>query len=288
MFQKNNMDTNPKKIAFFGTPDFTTEFLDTLATSGYTPSLVVTNPDRPVGRGMQLHAPAPKIWADQRGILVLQPEKITPNFIESIRAQQFDLFIVVAYGKILPEALIQLPAFGTINVHYSLLPKYRGATPVEAAILGGDTTTGVCIQQMVYELDAGAIIAQKEVPISPIDTTVSLRNTLNAQALVLLPQTLKNIFEQTLHPVPQDSTFATRTKKIQKTDCEIHQGEDPILLDRKYRAYPMLYFYTQKHGKNIRVKITHAYLTDGVFIIDTVIPENSKETSFVEFQKSLQ
>ena len=281
------METPLKKIAFFGTPDFTTAFLDTLAASGYTPALIVTNPDRPVGRGMHMHAPAPKIWAQQHGIEVIQPEKITPDFIEELKKQNFDLFIVVAYGKILPEALIHLPEFDTINVHYSLLPKYRGATPVEAAILGGDTMTGVCIQQMVYELDAGDIIVQKEVAISPTDTTATLRKKLNTEALALLPQTLTDIFARTIQPVPQDSTLATKTKKIQKTDCEITLDEDPQTLDRKYRAYPTLHFYIQKHAKNIRIKITEAHYSDGFFTIDTVIPENSKAISFVEFQQEL-
>ena len=254
-----------------------------LAQAGYTPALIVTNPDRPVGRGMHMHAPAPKTWAEQRGIGVAQPEKITPEFIEELKKQNFDLFIVVAYGKILPEALIQLPVFGTINVHYSLLPKYRGATPVEAAILGGDTTTGVCIQQMVYELDAGDIIVQKEVAISPTDTTTILREKLNIEALALLPQTLADIFARTIQPVPQDSTLATKTKKIQKIDCEITPDEDPIVLDRKYRAYPTLYFYTEKNKKAIRVKITQAHYSNGLFVVGKVIPENQKEVHFEEF-----
>ena len=279
------METPLKKIAFFGTPDFTIAFLDTLASSGYSPALIVTNPDRPVGRGMHMHAPTPKTWGLEKNTEVLQPEKITADFIENLKKENFDLFIVVAYGKILPEALIQLPVYGTINVHYSLLPKYRGATPVEAAILHGDTTTGVCIQQMVYELDAGDIIVQKEVAISPTDTTPTLRAKLNTEALTLLPQMLTDIFARTTQPIPQDSTLATKTKKIQKIDCEITLDEDPIVLDRKYRAYPTLYFYTQKHAKNIRVKITKAHYTDGVFTIDTVIPENSKAISFEEFQQ---
>lgn len=281
------MQQHPQKIAFFGTPDFTITFLDTLASSGYSPALIVTNPDRPVGRGMHMHTPAPKTWGLEKNIEVLQPEKVTPEFIEDLKKQNFDLFIVVAYGKILPEGLIQLPVYGTINVHYSLLPKYRGATPVEAAILHGDTTTGVCIQQMVYELDAGDIIVQKEIAISPTDTTATLRAKLNTEALALLPETLGNIFTRTIQPAPQDTTLATKTKKIQKIDCEINLDEDSIVLDRKYRAYPTLYFYTQKHAKTIRVKITKAHYADGVFTIDTVIPANSKAISFEEFQLTL-
>jgi methionyl-tRNA formyltransferase len=281
------MTSHPQKIAFFGTPDFTTDFLDTLAAIGYIPAFIVTNPDKPVGRGMQLHAPAPKIWGMKKNIPVLQPEKITQAFIENLQKENFDLFIVVAYGKILPESLINTPAFGTINVHYSLLPKYRGATPVEAAILAGDTTTGVCIQQMVYMLDAGNIIAQKEISIDPKDTTLTLRSKLNIEALAILPQTLSDIFNTTINPIPQDETLATKTKKIQKVDCEISLAEAPDILDKKYRAYPSLFFYTEKHDKIIRVKITNAHYTHGVFTIESVIPENGKNVSFGDFLQGL-
>ena len=130
-------------IAFFGTPPFTTDFLDTLVASGYSPSLVVTAPDRAVGRGMVMTAPEPKVWADATGIKVLQPEKLDDAFFTELSETQWDLFVVVAYGKIMPEPVINVPTYGTINVHYSLLPKYRGATPTESAILNGDTTTGV-------------------------------------------------------------------------------------------------------------------------------------------------
>ncbi|MEI6022498.1 MAG: methionyl-tRNA formyltransferase [bacterium] len=277
-----------KKIAFFGTPAFTVDFLDSLKNAGLTPSAIITNPDRPVGRGMHIESPAPKHWGDYEHIPVYQPERITPEYIEQLQKEHFDLFVVVAYGKILPEALIQLPTYGTINVHYSLLPKYRGATPVESAILHGDAVTGIAIQQMVYELDAGDIIAQQELAIAPDDTTGSLRAKLNTLAVAILPQTIQDIFLHNTHPIPQDTRHISKTKKITKEHGEINLDDDPIELDRKYRAYfgwPGLYFYTKKEGITKRVKIVEAHFVGGNFIIDTVIPENGKRISFTDFQK---
>lgn len=266
-------------IAFFGTPPFTTDFLDTLKTSGCSPSLIVTGPNRPVGRGMKLQSPAPKVWGDEHGIRVLQPEKLDGDFFATLSEIQWDLFVVVAYGKIMPEHIINLPKYGTINVHYSLLPKYRGATPVESAILNGDSTTGIAIQQMVYKLDAGAILASKEITIDPADTTSTLRTKLNNEALTMLPEVIKQIETKTIAPETQDESLATSCKKITKEDGEISLDDDPVTLDRKWRAYqpwPGLYFF--KDGK--RIKITKAHLADGAFVIEEIIPENGKRIPF--------
>lgn len=267
------------RIAFFGTPPLTTEILDALASAGYAPSLVITNPDTPQGRGMVLTSPAPKLWAQERGIAVIQPEKITDAVIATLKEQVWDLFIVVAYGSILPETLINIPKHGTINIHYSLLPRYRGATPVEAALLAGDTETGVCIQTMVYELDAGAIIAEEKESIHPNDTTPILRGRLNTKAAALLIQTLPEYLNGAITPAAQDNSKATRCRKIKKEDGLITLSDDPIILDRKYRAYqpwPGLYFFVEKNNIQVRVKISSATF-DGVHFIPTiVIPENMK------------
>lgn len=267
------------RIAFFGTPALTIEILDALAASGYTPSLIVTNPDAPQGRGMVLTSPPPKQWAEERGIAVLQPEKITDTVITELKQQEWDLFIVVAYGVILPQALIDIPTHGTLNIHYSLLPKYRGATPVEAAILAGDTTTGVCIQKMVYALDAGPLIASTLCPIAADDTALTLRARLNTQAARLLTDTLPQYLSGAITSQTQDDTLATRCGKIKKEDGCITLEDDPILLDRKYRAYqpwPGLYFFVQKQDTSVRVKIKTATFDGHHFIPTLVVPENMK------------
>lgn len=269
------------KIAFFGTPPFTVRFLQKLAEGGLTPALIITNPDRPQGRGMILQSPEPKVWGDAHNILVLQPEKIDAAFIESL-GTDFDLFVVIAYGKILPKELIDLPQYGTINVHYSLLPKYRGATPVESAILNGDEVTGIAIQKMRYELDTGPIYVRTELDIAPTDTTEILRDKLNDQALAVLVPTIKSIEKGSIIPIEQSESQVSICKKIKKEDGEISLDDDPIVLDRKWRAYqpwPGLYFF--KDGK--RIKITKAHLEDGIFVIEEVVPENGKRMSFEVF-----
>ncbi|HVY35664.1 MAG TPA: methionyl-tRNA formyltransferase [Candidatus Paceibacterota bacterium] len=282
------MQPHNKKIAFFGTPPFTVSFLDALAGAGYSPSLIVTTPDRPVGRGLVLTAPEPKQWALKHGVRVFQPETIDDTCVSNLAQEPWDLFIVVAYGKVLPETLITTPTHGTINVHYSLLPKYRGATPVESAILNGDTMTGVCIQQMRFKLDTGPIIATREVSITPSDTTAMLRERLNTEALTMLPDTVEKLFSGTITAHEQDDSQATRCTKISKEDGEISLSDDPIMLDRKFRAYspwPGLFFFTMRGGKNIRIKITDAHLENGRFVISTVIPESGKPMSWDEFQR---
>ena len=275
-------------IAFFGTPGFTTDFLDVLTTSGFSPTLVVTGPDRPVGRGMVMKAPAPKLWADTHAVTVLQPEKLDDAFFTELSQTEWDLFVVVAYGKIMPQRVIDLPKYGTINVHYSLLPKYRGATPTESAILNGDTVTGVTIQQMVYKLDAGNILAIQEVTIDPTDTTLTLRDKLNAEALTLLPQTIANIFAGTIAPIAQDESLVSTCTKITKEHGELNLGDDGTVNDRKFRAYfgwPGSYFFADKGGVKIRIKITKAHLKDGTFVIDEVIPENGKRMTWQQYEQ---
>ncbi|MFZ4499896.1 MAG: methionyl-tRNA formyltransferase [Minisyncoccia bacterium] len=277
-----------KNIAFFGTPDFTTDFLEVLTAHDLTPALIVTNPDRAAGRGMTLTAPKPKVWAHEHNVKVIQPERIDDAVLTELAQTPWDLFVVVAYGKILPEALISMPKYGTINVHYSLLPNYRGATPVESAILHGDDTTGVCIQQMRYKLDSGPIIATEEVVIDPADTTLTLRARLNDKALELLPITIEKIFEGTITMKEQDEAQATHSGKISKSDGEIQLSDDSVLNDRKFRAHAGnvgTYFFIQKEGKSIRVKVTRAHLHENNFVIDEVIPENGKPTSYEIFIK---
>ena len=271
------------KIAFFGTPAFTTDFLNKLTEAGFKPSLVVTNPDRPSGRGMTLRSPEPKIWADGHSTQVLQPEKLGEEFFNTLSKETWDLFVVVAYGKIIPENIINLPKYGTINVHYSLLPKYRGATPVESAILNGDETTGVVIQQMRYKLDTGPVLMKKEISIDSTDTTLSLREKLNSEALTMLPVVLEKISSGTIESEDQTEEGASHCKKISKEDGLLDLNDSPILNDRKYRAYygsPNTYFFVNDK----RVKIINAHLDGEHFIIDEVIPENGRRMSYESFK----
>ena len=274
-------------FAYFGTPYVARDTLRILVARGFVPKVVVTSPDAPRGRGMQLTPCETKEWALAHELSVLTPEKITPEFIEMIQAQQCEYAIVVAYGKILPQALIDAFPKGVLNIHYSLLPVYRGASPVEAALLHGDTVTGVTIQQMVYKLDAGDILAQKEVSILPTETTRELRPRLITEGAELLADLLPAFEQGSVIPVPQDESKATHSKKIEKAEGELELAGDPVTNWNKYRAYaesPGTYFFTERSGKRMRVKIVTATFEGGRFLPDRIIPEGKKETSYASFQ----
>ncbi len=277
------------KIAFWGTPELTITILDSLETAGLTPSVIITGPDRKQGRGMILTSPEPKLWAQKRNIPVLQPEKLDADFISNLSSYSPDISIVVAYGKIISKEIIDLPKYGTLNIHYSLLPRFRGATPVESAILNGETETGVCIQQMVFKLDAGPIHAKESVLIESSETALDLRARLNVIGAQLLVKTLTSLSNNTASPKEQDEAQATHCGKISKEDGCIDLADDPILNDRKFRAYygwPGIYFFTNHPtdtNKKIRVVIKKAHLDNGKFIIETVVPEGKKEISYSQF-----
>jgi methionyl-tRNA formyltransferase len=286
----NTQSQNDIRIAFFGTPELVIPILNELEKTGFTPAILVTGKDVPKGRKMQITPPAPKLWAEARTIPILQPEKIDASFIEAFKKLNIDIGIVVAYGKILPQALLDIPRLGMLNVHYSLLPKYRGATPVESAILAGESETGVVIQKMVFALDAGAVVAEEKVMIGENETAPDLRNRLNEIAKKMLPEAIEKIKNGTALFQEQDSTKATLSKKIKKEDGLIDPAGDPILNCRKFRTYfgwPGSYFFIERDEKKIRVIIKTAELKNGKFDIKTVIPEGKKEMAYADFLKNI-
>ena len=279
-----------QKIAFWGTPALTTTYLDALTEAGMKPVVVITNPDRPKGRGHEL-APTPaKEWALANGVPVLQPEKRDDAFFAELEKMDLDLSVVVAYGAILPERFIDLPKHKTLNVHYSLLPKYRGAAPTEAAILAGEKTTGVAIQVMAKSLDSGPIIATEELEIGEDENTTQLRGRLTQSGARLLVSTLPAYLSGKTHPTPQDESLATKCGKIKKEDGKLDLTQNAVENYRKYRAYcewPRTHFFVQKNGDSIRVIITKAHFENNTFVIDRVLPENKKEVSTADFFRSL-
>ena len=271
------------KIAFFGTPELCVPILEALRAAQLTPSLVVTNPDRPVGRKHIFTPPPVKVWAQDHSLPVLQPEKLTRQFREKLMTYHCNLFIVVAYGQILTKKLLTVPTYGTLNIHYSLLPRYRGAAPVEAAILNGDTETGVCIQHMVYKLDAGDILATLTHPINPDITAPELRHELNQRAAKLLVETIPAWLAGTITPQPQNHALATYVNKINKSEAELNLTDPGPTNYNKYRAYfgwPRAHFYT---SDGQRIIITQAHRDGDDFVIDRVIPSGKGEVSYQDF-----
>ncbi|HYE23182.1 MAG TPA: methionyl-tRNA formyltransferase [Candidatus Paceibacterota bacterium] len=274
-----------KPFVYFGTPYVARDTLAILVERGFVPSLVVTSPDAPRGRGLVLTPSETKAWALEHDIPVLAPAKLDTETIEAIKVYGCEYAIVVAYGKILPSTLIDAFPLGILNIHYSLLPKYRGASPVEAALLNGESVTGVSVQKMVPELDAGDVLIQKQVTIDESETTRELRPRLVAVGADMLATILPE-FERGMNAVPQEHSAATFAKKIRKEEGELTVPGDDLLNWRKYRAYsegPGTYFFHDKDGRRMRVKIVSARFVDGRFVPERVVPEGKKEMAYEDF-----
>ncbi|MES2416263.1 MAG: methionyl-tRNA formyltransferase [Patescibacteria group bacterium] len=273
----NRKDLN---FVFFGTPDVANETLTILKNSGYIPTLIVTAPDKPQGRNLVLTAPPVKNWAIENNIPYIQPEKIT---LEELKITSSDLFIVVAYGKILPENIIIFPQNGCLNIHYSLLPKYRGASPVESAILHGDTETGVTIQKMEYKMDSGPIVAQEKTIIPPDEKASDLKKRLIQIGGDLLVKTLPDFIDGKIECVKQNEEQSTYCAKIKKENGLVDLEKDlPENIYNKFRAYatwPRTFFFKD----NKRIIITDAVMEDGKFTIKKVLPEGKKEIDYLLF-----
>jgi len=281
-------ENNPRnKFAFFGTPQLAVEILDALETAGYVPSLIITMPDRARGRGMEMQETAVAEWANSRDIEVLKPEKLDAAFISDFAKRDIPFSIVVAYGKILPQALLDISPM--YNIHYSLLPRWRGATPVESAILAGDDETGVAIQRIVHKLDAGPIIAMEKTPIDPDETAPMLRSRLNDIAKKLLIHTMPEIASGTPRIFEQDESIATSCGKMSKEDGLVDLSDNGVEIYRKFRAYsgwPGIYTYFERGGKRLRTIINGAHLEGSKFIIDTVKPEGKGMMPYQDFLRS--
>ncbi len=271
------MNTNNFNFVFLGTPDVASETLEILKQNGFIPSLIVTSSDKPQGRKMLITSPSVKIWAIENNIPYIQLEKLDAEFTLKLSTFNFQLSVVVAYGKIIPENILNMPKLGSINVHYSLLPKYRGASPVESAILNGDTETGITIQKMAYKMDAGDIIAQEKVKIGNDEKAPDLRKRLIKIGGELLVKILPEFANRNIKLIPQNEKEATYCKKIKKEDGLVDLEKEPSsVLYNKFRAYagwPRIFFFQK--GK--RIIITKARLENNKFIIEKVIPENGKE-----------
>lgn len=243
------------RILFMGTPDFARESLEAVYKAGYEIIGVVTNPDRPKGRGMKMIPSPVKEYAIEKGFKIYQPEKVKNNteFIEEIKNLKPDVICVVAYGKILPKEILDIPKQGCINVHGSLLPKYRGAAPIQWAILNGDKTTGITTMYMNEGMDTGDMILKEEVTIGENETTGELWDRLSKIGGTLLVDTLKRIEEGTAPREKQGEDFTLAPmldKQMAKIDWENKTAEQIKNLVRGLN--PIMGAYTFLNGKKIK------------------------------------
>ncbi|MEN6410379.1 MAG: methionyl-tRNA formyltransferase [Anaerolineaceae bacterium] len=284
------------RIVFMGSPDFAVPTLQALA--DHSPVVgVVTQPDKPAGRGQVLTPPPVKQLALQLKIPVIQPQRLKePAALAQLEAWQPDMIVVAAFGQILRPAVLEMPRFGCINVHASLLPRWRGAAPIQAAILAGDAQTGITIMRMDAGVDTGDILAQRAEPILPTDTAETLTTRLAALGGSFLVETLPHILSGDLIPQPQNAGEATYAAMLKKSDGELDFSQPAVDLERRVRAMsPWPGAYTTWQGQILKVHRAHVEhasavpgallrvgslpaiaAADGALVLDEVQPAGKK------------
>lgn len=281
------------KIAFFGTPELAVNALFELESFGIVPKLIVTTPDAPTGRKQTITPPPTKVWAMEREIPVFQPETLKDKTVlTTLTDETWDLFVVFAYGKIMPDWLINLPKYGTINAHPSLLPKLRGASPIRSTLLTDLSAAGVTIMQMDAEMDHGPILFQQKIDlIGPIPGQ-ELDKIASLMCGDLLAHVIGEIEKGQLNPIPQNHDEATFCKKITKemalldlNPYDLPKGDAALDVYKKicaFAGWPEAYFY---HADK-RIKIKSAHIDEaGQLQLDKIVPEGKKETDFSTYFK---
>jgi methionyl-tRNA formyltransferase len=240
-------------LVFAGTPVFAVPALDALLRAGHTIQAVYTQPDRPAGRGRKLSASPVKEFAQAHGLEIHQPLSLKEE-AEALRALAPEAMIVIAYGLLLPPAVLAIPKYGCINVHASLLPRWRGAAPIPRAIEAGDAMTGICIMQMEAGLDTGPVVAKVETPITQTDNAQTLHDRLAPLGAQTLIATLDRLARGEIHPQPQNDAQACYAKKLRKDESPVDWARPAIELHRQIRALnPWPVASTTWNGKVVRL-----------------------------------
>lgn len=299
------------KVVFMGTPDFAVPSLQALIDSEAADVVgVVTQPDRPAGRGNKLKPPPVKVAAEAAGIPVFQPKSLKKfEAAQPIRDWAPDLIVVTAFGQILRSHVLDFPRLGCLNVHASLLPRWRGAAPIQAAILHGDKQTGVTLMQMDVGLDTGDMLFVEAFDLDPAETASTLHDKLAQQGYEMLAKHLPAILAGEINPQKQDDELATYAPKIEKTDGKIDWAQSAVEIERRFRAMtPWPGSFTSWNGKNLRIHAlsmlddsnrsgasgkagtivrTEAGIgvetSDSILILDTIQLEGKKRTSSADF-----
>lgn len=289
------------KILFMGTPDFALFSLDALYTAGEEIVGVVTKPDTPKGRGYTLTPPPVKVYAVERNLPVFQPTTLKNGaFAEELERLAPDMIVVVAYGKILPKYVLNYPKYGCINIHGSLLPKYRGAAPMQRAIMEGETVSGVTSMYMAEGIDTGDMLLKEEVAITEDDNFETVHDKLGAAGARVLLRTVDAAKKGELYPQPQDDSLATHAAKIEKAECRVDFAIDAKVLHDRIRGlspFPLA-FTTLPNGKILKILQARYEKNDleeeygkviradkngiavsargGLIVLETVVPEGKK------------
>ena len=279
------------KYVFFGTPHIAELALQGLKDKGMLPDLIVTAPARPQGRGLHLIETPVAIFAKEHNIPFITPEKITAEVIEEIKNKgPWDFFFVVAYGKILSTKLLEIVDNKVLNLHPSLLPLYRGPSPLESVLLSDDSHTGVTIMQLDKEVDHGPLVAQFAFPLATDFTLETLTTKSAGIGIEIFNHSIAKYLSGELVPEAQEHEHSTHTRKYIKADGLLTDDMSDWTKWKSFRAFGSrgwAHFITTKHGEQITVKIIKASYSDDAFIIEEVIPENGKRQQYADFLHSL-
>jgi len=263
-------------IVYAGTPEFARVVLEGLVQRGENLVGIITQPDRPAGRGRKLQASPVKERAQQLALPILQPESCRdPHTLRWLQDLHPDLLIVVAFGQLLPQSILDTPRLGAINVHASLLPAWRGAAPIVRALAAGDTETGISIMQMEAGLDSGPVLWTRKTPILPDDTGQSLHDRLAILGAEALGEALERLWQGTIEAIPQDHGRATYAKKLCKEEARLSWQEDANTIARKIRAFvPYPVAHAQFRGQGLRIWAAQALAQSA-----TTVPGQVQELS---------
>lgn len=297
------------KLAFFGGSEFSVYVLDELKLHDILPNLIITTPDKPKGRKLVLTPTPVKIWAQKNNIEVIDPVSLKKNneeLVAKLKSENFDLFLVASYGKIIPRDIFDIPTKKTLNIHPSLLPKYRGASPIQAQILNNEKKVGVTIMQIDEGMDTGPTLAQREIPNfkSQIPSRKELEKTLAIEGARLFAHILPEWLMGAIDPIMQNESEATLCQKIEKEDGELQidlnnlptgkEAVENLCKIKAFEEWPTAYFFldTPKRGggdiEKKRIIITDATIENDSLKILKVIPEGKKEMPFADFLRGLK
>lgn len=282
------------RFVFFGTGNFAVGILDALEKTGLLPNVIITAPDAVKGRGLKMTPSPVKEWADKKGISLLQPEKLNENTNLELKTVKAGFFIVADYGKIIPKTIFEILPHGALNVHPSLLPKYRGPSPIESQILAGEKEIGASIMLLDEKMDHGPILASRklEIPNSKfqIPKALELEKILAEMGGKLLAEIIPKWLAGEIKPLEQEHIKATYTRKLEKSDFLIDLNDSPEKNFLKIRAAGRAFepfFFAERKGEKIRVIIKEADFENGELKILRVVPEGKKEMNYNDFLRGL-
>ncbi len=286
-------------LIFFGSSEFSVFVLNELKLHKLYPQLIITTPDKPKGRKLINTPSQVSIWATENNVECIKPNSLKNNLgiVEKLKKYENPIFLVASYGKMIPKEIFEIPDQGTLNIHPSFLPKYRGASPIQSQILNEEKDFGVTIMKIAEEMDAGPIVIQKAIKNeNPYEIgRIELEEKLAVEGARLFCHILPEWQKRVIDPIPQNDSEATFCKKIEKEDGEIKidfsdftkNAKENILKIKAFEGWPNTYFFFQKDGKEIRVIIKSATLKDSKLEILKVIPEGKKEMDFKDFLRGV-